>query len=207
MTIEYEYRYVNFNKKKITSLIKANGGVKKGMFLFKIYVFTHPTEKNMYIRVRDEGYKITMTTKVSNGEFDEENEIIIDNYQTGIAILLGLGCKKKYTYEKIREIWNLPNCEIVFDTNPGRVDIMEIECTKLSDLKKNIKLLELVDVSHDDFDDNDLYKNMFGIDLNKKQFDSTFSNINSVLKPLVTKNKTQFNQLIKFQKQMYKKII
>lgn len=112
MGLEYEYRYINYNKKEIIKLIKSNGGGKKGTYLFKVTVFTHPNEKTMYIRVRDEGHRITMTTKTHSGEFSDENEIIIDNYDTGISILLGLGCKKKYSYEKIREIWELYTADV-----------------------------------------------------------------------------------------------
>lgn len=87
---------------------------------------------------------------------------------------------------------------------------MEIECDKLSRLKKSIKLLGLDSVSHDDFDDsngNDLYKNMFGIDLNKKNGDIVFKQIDTVLKPLVSKNKKEFDKLIKIQKAQYKKLV
>ena len=209
MVLEYEYRYINYDKKEIISTIKSNGGSKKGIYLFRVSVFTHPNEKSLYIRVRDEGFRITMTIKEHTLEFAEENEIIINSYDTGVTMLLALGCKKKYSYEKIREIWDLGKCEIVFDTSPGKMDIMEIECTKLSDLKKYIKLLGLNGVSHDDFDNLNgtyLYKSMFGIEF-KEKVDITFKQIDSVLKPLVTKNKKQFNELIKLQKALYKKLI
>ena len=38
-------------------------------------------------------------------QFVNENEVIINNFDEGCKILLGLGCVKKYYYEKMREIW------------------------------------------------------------------------------------------------------
>lgn len=41
---------------------------------------------------------------LKNAKFEDENEINIDNFDTAVDILLGIGCKKKYYYEKIREM-------------------------------------------------------------------------------------------------------
>jgi adenylate cyclase class IV len=62
-----------------------------------------------YARVRDEGFRTTMTLKEIDPEtnFENEKEIIINDFDSGIEILLALGCKKKYYYEKIREIWHV----------------------------------------------------------------------------------------------------
>ena len=69
-----------------------------------------------------------MTTKITtNKEFVDENEVIVNNFDEACAILLNVGCIKKYYYEKIRELWIVDNTEICFDTNPGRPDLMEVE--------------------------------------------------------------------------------
>lgn len=208
MPIEFEYRYFGFNKKNIVKKIRENGGKKKGVYLFKVMVMIHPLEKsNTYIRVRDEGYRITMTYKTtSKTQFQDEHEVIIDDFDSGCNILFGIGCKKKYYYEKIREIWNVNNSEVVFDTNPGRIDIMEIESNTKKDLINTVNKLGLKNVAHDNFMDGGLYKDIFGIII-PRNVDLTFKNMEKILKPLCTNNRELFIKLIKIQKDMYKKLI
>ena len=207
MPLEYEYRYALYNKKDIINNIIENKGVKQGTYLFRVTVFKHPLSKpHTYIRVRDEGFKITMTYKEkTKDKFEEEQEIIIDNYETGINIMYALGCSKLYSYEKIREIWNIKDAEIVFDTNPGRVDIMEVESNTEKKLLNAIKKLKLQNTSHDDFVDADLYMNHFGIDLKNKIEDLSFTNIKQLQK-LVKKNMKEFKKLIDNQVKQYKKV-
>ena len=82
MPLEYEYRYRIFNKTHIIARLKELGAVCEGKFLFKVQVFIHPNEvPDTYIRVRDEGHRITMTYKYTNTKthFPIENEVQIDN--------------------------------------------------------------------------------------------------------------------------------
>ena len=145
--------------------------------------------------------------KRNNKDFLEEKEIIIDNYNTGLEIMYSLGCTKAYAYEKIREIWNIKDVEIVFDTNPGRTDIMEIEALSKKKLNNIIKQLELDELEHDNFTDGGLYLKHFGIDIKNKKTDLTFKNASLSLKSLVTKNINKFNKLIKSQLLQYNKLI
>jgi hypothetical protein len=62
MPLEYEYVFRDYNKKEIISKIKKMNGTTFGHFIFRVIVFQHPDKENMsYIRIRDEGHKITMT--------------------------------------------------------------------------------------------------------------------------------------------------
>jgi adenylate cyclase class IV len=208
--LEYEYRYIDYSKIDIVNKLKANGGIKKGTYLFKVMIFTHPNKKSSaYIRVRDEGFRSTLTYKVYHGKFPDEQEIQIDNFATGVKILKSLGCKKKYYYEKIREIWDLDlfGSEIVFDTNPGRIDIMEVESKDLTSLESCVKMLGLENTKHNNFDDNKLYTKHFGIDFKKKDEDLTFKSMVKILKPLVTKNKKEFDLLVEKQIEKYNSLI
>jgi adenylate cyclase class IV len=210
MPREYEYRYKNFNKKDILKKFKNLGAIKNGHYIFRVQVFMHSNKNiNTYIRVRDEGHRITMTTKIkTNNEFVEENEVIVNDFDEACSILLNVGCKKKYYFEKIREIWILNNIEICFDTNPGRpLDLMEIETNSKKELLKIINQLDLKDVSHDDFIEMDLYKDEFGIISIPKDIDLTFLNVKKELGKIVTKNKSKFNNLVKEQKKLYLSLI
>lgn len=64
-----------------------------------------------------------MTSKSNlKNKFVTEYEVEIDDFQSGVDLLLSLGCKIKYYAEKIRETWKVPGCkEIVFYTLPNVV--------------------------------------------------------------------------------------
>ena len=210
MPYEYEYRYAfgSYSHDYIVNRLKELGGVKHGHWLFRVQVFIHPTNQpHTYIRVRDEGHKITMTykQKEQGKEFPEENEIIINDFTEGCKILLGVGCKKKYYYEKMREIWHIENTEICFDTNPGRPDIMEIESETEEELNKMVKLFGLENVQHDNFTEMSLYTDPFGIVI-PPNVDLTFKTAKEILGPLCTKNKQIFNQLVDEQNKLFDKI-
>ena len=170
--------------------LKLLNAIKKGIYLFKVQVFILPNAKEgSYLRIRDEGFRNTMTYKFHNSKtkFAEEHEIIIDNFNNAVSLLLELGLKKKYYYEKIREIWNLNNSEIIFDTIPGLPDIMEIESVTQKELNDTVKLLE-VSIKEEKTSN---YLNLYGIDL--KITDLKFLNVKKQLISQIKKNKEYYN--------------
>jgi predicted adenylyl cyclase CyaB len=205
MPLEFEYRYYEYDKKKIIKILKNKGGEKKGHYLFKVFNFENPSNKDTSIRIRDEGHRITMTfkEKSNNKIFVNENEIIINDFDEGVNILLGLGLKKKYYFEKMREIWHIKNSEIVFDMSPGIPELMEIESTTKKELLQMISLFDLDNVPHDNTTNCEVYKEKFGIII-PNNIDLTFKNVKKDL--TVTKNKKEFNELISIQKKIYNKI-
>ena len=90
MPKEYEYTVQDFDKLKIISKLRELKGVHKGTYLFRVQQLKMPGEENtkkIRARVRDEGFRITMTIKTTTVDFDEEKEIIIDNFENGIDLL------------------------------------------------------------------------------------------------------------------------
>ena len=207
MPIEYEYQFRNYDKPKLIKEMKQLGAKKKGEYLFRVNVFEHPNKiPDTYIRVRDEGFRITMTYKYQPlNKFADENEIIIDDFDEAITILNNLGCKTKHYYEKIREIWNLDNCEIVFDTIPCNPEIMEIEAVKKRDLTRLIKLLDLAQYKSQSYN-NEVLNELFGFTIPKTDKEVTFLNSKKLFGKLVTKNKPLFNQIVEAQKEKYKEL-
>jgi adenylate cyclase class IV len=204
MPKEYEYRFNSYDKKVIITKLKELGAKYFGTFKFRVMVFIDHLNSEKYIRVRDEGHRITMTVKNNlTDKFPEENEIIISDFDEGVKILLAIGCKKKYNYEKYREIWNLKNSEIIFDMNPGIPELMEVESTKKKELDDLCKKLELNIKNYQGYSNNKIYMDLFGIVI-PKTIDLTFSNISKVLTP--TKNKDEFIKLIKMQLAQFKKL-
>ena len=206
MPLEYEYRYQEkrFDKNLIRQKLEELGAIKHGDWVFRVMVFQDPrANPSPYIRIRDEGHRITMTYKVHGfNKYVDETETDISDYDAGVKILEGLGCVKKYYYEKIREIWHLNDVEICFDTNPGRPDIMEIEAKEEVDLLKTVSLLGLDDVPHDEFKDHQLYEEAFGITM-PKNIDLTFDTVIEVLGKYCTKNREEFERLVLEQNEFY----
>jgi len=207
MAREYEYRFHDYDKKDVVKKMKALKAVKKGIFLFRVMVLIHPLESpNTYVRVRDEGERITMTYKYNtNDKFVNEDEVIVDNFDSACNILFGLGCKKKYYYEKTREIWKIKNTEIVFDMNPAIEEMMEIESKTIKELDYYTKKIGLDPNDNKTTDNAKIYLDLFGIII-PKNIDLDFKNMKKHLKPYVTKNMKQFNELTKVQLDIYKKI-
>lgn len=208
MSIEYEYEFLNYDKKHIISEIKKRGAKKLGQFIFKVIVFTHPlSEKaSTYIRVRDEGHKITMTTKTKSdkSQFESENEVIINDFDEAVNILYSLGCIKKYYYEKIREIWRLKDAEIVFDINPCLTERMEIEAKTKKILDSIVNYLDLK--SELTKEKGNRFYDLYGTII-PKNVDLTFNTAKKILFKHLKKNKDLFNKIIAEQKELYNSLL
>ena len=204
MPKEYEYRFNNYNKKEIITKLKELGAKYFGTFKFRVMVFTDSINSEKYIRVRDEGHRVTMTVKNNlTDKFPIENEVIINDFDEGVNILLAVGCKKKYYYEKYREIWNLKNSEIIFDMNPGIPELMEVESLQKKELDILCKKMDLNISNYQGFSNNKLYMDLFGIVI-PKTLDLTFKNAGKELKP--SKNVEEFKKLVSMQLREFKKI-
>jgi hypothetical protein len=134
-------------------------------------------------------------------KFPDEEEVIISDFDLGVNILLGVGCKKKYYYEKIREIWDVKNTEVIFDSNPGIIDKMDVESKTLKELKEMVKYFDLKIEGNPD-----KYLDLFGITI-PRTLDLTFANVKKELGKLAKKNKEMFIKLVDDQMKKYKKLV
>lgn len=113
MQIEYEGRILNINPEQLKKKIKLLGGyIKSPLTLYRRTVFNLGDIKRGFVRVRDEGEKITMTSKIykkDNLNFPEEHELTINNtFEQGQEFLRSLNLKEKAYHETIREKWTIP---------------------------------------------------------------------------------------------------
>ncbi|OGG17668.1 hypothetical protein A2721_03110 [Candidatus Gottesmanbacteria bacterium RIFCSPHIGHO2_01_FULL_47_48] len=134
MQIEYEAKFANINKDEIREKLKSLGAsLVKPEFLQKRAVFFLPGKKDSstsWIRVRDEGDRITVSLKVTvNGKIDTQKEVIIvaDSYDNARKLLIEIGCEEKAYQETKREIWKLDGVEITIDEWPYLEPYIEIE--------------------------------------------------------------------------------
>ena len=200
---EYEVRIVNIDTNEFRKKLKKFGAkIDNPKKLMPSIIFFHPNKKkDSYVRIRDEGKKITMTSKSNlNNKFVTEYEVEIDDFQSGVDLLLSLGCKEKYNVEKIRETWKIEGCkEIVFDSYPGLKEYVEIECNSEKILKSTIKKLD-IKIDSSDTTIFGMYLDQYGIVKNLKKEDRfTFKDSKKKFGKLIKKNKSIFNKIIKEQ--------
>lgn len=134
MDIEFEAKFLNVDKRAIQKTLKKIGAkLIRPEFLQKRVVFSPPNGKDVktdWLRVRDEGGKITLSLKsVTGPKITDQKEICltVDDFKTAEELLLTLGCRRKAYQETRREIWKLGSVEIMIDEWPFIEPFVEIE--------------------------------------------------------------------------------
>jgi adenylate cyclase, class 2 len=134
MNIEYEATFINIDKDEIRGrLEKAGAALIKPEFLMKRIVFELPVGHEIpggWLRVRDEGDKITMSLKVVNGnkiEDQKETCLKIDDFDEGVKFLESIGARQKAYQESRRELWLLDGVEVTIDEWPYLEPYVEVE--------------------------------------------------------------------------------
>lgn len=132
MKTEIEVKFVDVDIDDVRSrLQRAGATLVQPMRLMRRQVF-HLVDrsKDAYVRVRDEGDKVTMTYK----QFDEiglhgakEVEVMVTNFEDTRNILQYAGLMPKSYQETRRETWLLDGVEVVIDEWPWLRPFIEIE--------------------------------------------------------------------------------
>lgn len=99
-----------------------------------------------YIRVRNEGQKITLSAKQhthDEGQVTDNKELVVDvsDYSTAVQILQTAGLIPTNTQETKRESWVLDGAQIEIDTWPSLEPYVEIEADSEEQLKNVASLL------------------------------------------------------------------
>lgn len=138
MHIEYEATFPDVDKDEIRERLKHAGAtLVRPEFMQRRIVFNLPRGHEVYgawMRVRDEGDKVTMSYKVvDNRETDRniENQkeicLTISSFDDAILMLSAIGCERKAYQETKREIWELDGVEICLDEWPYLEPFVEVE--------------------------------------------------------------------------------
>lgn len=102
--------------------------------------------RDAFVRVRDEGDKITLTYKASiERQFGgaTEIELTVDNYAKAIALLEALGLVVNAEQETRRETWHFGAAEIVLDEWPWLDPFIEIEAASKAVVRRTAARLGL----------------------------------------------------------------
>lgn len=148
MEIEYEATFEKIDKDEIRAKLKDVGAeLIRPEFMQKRMVFNLPTgheKKGGWLRVRDEGDKITMSLKIVDGtsiQDQKELQINVDSFESGTAMLEAIGCERKAFQESKRELWKLNEVEITIDEWPFLEPYIEVEGKSEEDVKRTSELL------------------------------------------------------------------
>jgi adenylate cyclase class 2 len=152
MQTEIEVKFLNIDFEVIrTKLIAVGGELVLPMRLMRRVVVDFPGRKmqsqdNAWVRVRDEGDKITLTYKTSiENKFGgaTEIEVTVSDYDKTIELFKAIGMQVFTDQETKRETWMIDDVEVVLDEWPWLRPFIEIEGTseqKVMDVAKKLGL-------------------------------------------------------------------
>lgn len=129
--IEVKFLDVNFDEVR-AKLTELGAECEQPMRLMRRVTIDNTTmkEKNAFLRVRDEGHKVTMTYKQFNDlsiDGAKEVEVVVSDFNATIKLLEQAGLPHGSFQESKRETWRLGGVEIVLDEWPWLKPYAEIE--------------------------------------------------------------------------------
>lgn len=143
MDIEYEATFLDVNKDEVRSRLKKAGAeLIRPEYLQRRVPFHLPKEKrsrDAWLRVRDEGDKITLSLKVVDGDkIENQKEICVkvSDFDETVKLLESIGCEKKSYQETKRELWILDGVEITIDEWPFLEPFVEVEGKSEKEVKE-----------------------------------------------------------------------
>lgn len=151
---EIEAKFLDIDSRDIENKLKALGARKEFKRLFRRYVFDYPDlrlhAKNAWLRIRDEGDRVTMTYKqrqgVTEGQSDTgmtEVEVVVSDFEHTAEILRAMGMKQKFYEENRRTQYRLGDVEFCIDEWPLIPPYLEIESDSWEKVDEAAKKLGL----------------------------------------------------------------
>ena len=129
MQAEIEATFLDINKEQLREKLKNLGAeLLLSETLMRRTIFA--IDQRSYVRVRDEGNRITMSYKhLDKLSLSGMKEICLEvsDYQTAIDFLKACGLRPKAEQETYREEWRLGKVELDIDTWPWIPSFVEIE--------------------------------------------------------------------------------
>ncbi len=184
--IEFEAKFLDVDKEKIREILKQKGATlvrpEYGQRRVNFHLPKDKRSNDAWLRVRNEGDKITLALKMITGSnIDDQKEIslTINDFNKAIELLELIGCEKKALQESKRELWKINNVEITIDTWPALDPFVEIEGLSENEVREISELLGF-DYKTAIFSAvGRLYKMKYGVsldDIEKEYGEITFDN-------------------------------
>lgn len=152
MKTELEAKWLDVNPHELRTKLKAVGArLVHPEILMRRKNFDYPDKRlektGGWVRVRDEGDKVTLSYKQLNDRSlhgTKEVSVTVDDFDRACELLLEIGLKDFAVQESRREKWQLGSSEITIDTWPWIPTFVEIESDTepaLRDLAARLNLL------------------------------------------------------------------
>ena len=145
MQTEYEAKFLRIDIDAMRQKLKDVGAVLEEPSRLMRRVIIEPDElkqKNAFVRVRDEGHRVTVTYKQfdsSSVDGAKEHEIIVSNFDEAVALLAAAGLPHRSFQESKRETWKYGDVEVVIDEWPWLHPYIEVEAGSEADVRRAAK--------------------------------------------------------------------
>ncbi|MBI2609585.1 CYTH domain-containing protein [Candidatus Giovannonibacteria bacterium] len=151
MEVEIEAKFLNINTRDLRNILKKSGAVLiHSERLMRRKNFDFPDRRlekiGGWIRVRDEGDKVTLAYKQlfdRTLEGTKEISLIIEDFDKISNFLKAIGLENKSYQETKRERWDFEGVEVTIDTWPWIPTFVELEAKNEMSLKEIAKKLNL----------------------------------------------------------------
>ncbi len=134
MDTEYEAVFTGVKVEDVQNKLRQLGAkLLKSRYLQRRTTLQLPISHrsdNKWLRVRDEGDRITLALKAIEGEGiagQKELQVNVSSYKDTVLLLEAIGAEKKSEQESYRELWLLNKVEVVIDEWPFLQPYIEIE--------------------------------------------------------------------------------
>lgn len=133
MKTEYEAKFLDIDIEDVRDRLRQVGAkLEKPMRLMRRVTIENEdlVAKSAFVRVRDEGDRVTMTYKQFDGmsvDGAKEYEVIVSSFDDAAALLAAAGLPYQSFQESKRETWVWGDVEIVIDEWPWLKPYIEIE--------------------------------------------------------------------------------
>ncbi len=135
---EIECKFLDVDVSGLRSKLAKLGASKRFTRVFKRYIFDFPgwplDQNNSWLRVRDEGDKVTVSFKqrqgVKKGQNDagmKEVEVSVDDFEKMAEVFRSIGMVTKFYEENRRTLFELDGVEVAIDEWPMIPPYVEIE--------------------------------------------------------------------------------
>lgn len=151
METEIEAKWLNIDPVVFRETLRAAGAsllVSERLMTRKVFDYEdHRLEKiGGWVRVRDEGDKVTMSYKQLQDRTlhgTKEATVVVSDFRAACSFLESIGLVSTSYQETKRESWKLGDVEIEIDTWPWIPSFIELEAKTEAELKKAAAILGL----------------------------------------------------------------
>ena len=152
---EIEVKFLDIDKEEMEKKLLAIGATKAGEYFYRRHLFDYPdlrlNQTGAYVRLRDEGDKVTLTFKQrlgiaaddgsQNDQGMKEIEVIVSDFEQTAEIFFAMGFIEKFYQENKRIRYVKGTTEYDIDLWPELKPFLEIEAKSWQDI--DAAILEL----------------------------------------------------------------